>query len=102
MGTHLDQTYPYEGYNYPLVGARVWFEFGFWEWSDLRRRVVWVAYGWTSWYYIDYVPTCFAAGTPLLTPDGSKAIERFKAGDWILSSPRMMPTRRSWPATLRR
>ena len=29
--------------------------------------------------------TCFAAGTPLLTPDGSKPIEQFQLGDWILS-----------------
>lgn len=28
---------------------------------------------------------CFAAGTPLLTPEGSKAIEQFKAGDLVLS-----------------
>jgi hypothetical protein len=29
--------------------------------------------------------TCFAAGTPLLTPDGSKYIEDFRVGDLILS-----------------
>lgn len=28
---------------------------------------------------------CFAAGTPLLTPDGDKAIEHFKPGDLVLS-----------------
>jgi hypothetical protein len=28
---------------------------------------------------------CFAAGTPLRTPDGSKPIEDFRVGDWILS-----------------
>jgi hypothetical protein len=28
---------------------------------------------------------CFVAGTPLLTPDGAKAIEDFKVGDWLLS-----------------
>jgi hypothetical protein len=28
---------------------------------------------------------CFAAGTPMLTPDGSKAIEDFQVGDLILS-----------------
>ena len=28
---------------------------------------------------------CFAAGTPLLTPDGSKPIEQFKVGDVLLS-----------------
>lgn len=31
--------------------------------------------------------SCFAAGTPLLTPDGEKRIEDFKPGDWILSAP---------------
>jgi hypothetical protein len=30
---------------------------------------------------------CFAAGTPLLTPAGHKAIEQFKPGDLILSAP---------------
>ena len=30
---------------------------------------------------------CFAQGTPLLTPRGSKPIEKFKPGDWILSAP---------------
>lgn len=30
---------------------------------------------------------CFAAGTPLLTPDGEKPIEQFRPGDWILSAP---------------
>jgi hypothetical protein len=29
---------------------------------------------------------CFAAGTPLLTPDGHKAIEEFKEGDLLLSA----------------
>ncbi len=29
---------------------------------------------------------CFAEGTPLLTPDGSKSIENFKVGDAILSA----------------
>ena len=30
-------------------------------------------------------PTCFAAGTPLLTPEGSKPVEEFRAGDWVLA-----------------
>ena len=30
---------------------------------------------------------CFAAGTPLLTPDGAKPIEEFKVGDLVLSAP---------------
>jgi hypothetical protein len=34
---------------------------------------------------------CFAAGTPLLTPDGHKAIDQFKVGDWILSAPEDNP-----------
>jgi hypothetical protein len=29
---------------------------------------------------------CFAAGTPLLTPDGAKPIEQFKVGDLVLSA----------------
>jgi hypothetical protein len=28
---------------------------------------------------------CFAAGTPLLTPDGSRPIEELQVGDWVLS-----------------
>jgi intein/homing endonuclease len=31
--------------------------------------------------------SCFAAGTPLLTPNGEKRIEDFKPGDWIMSAP---------------
>ena len=30
---------------------------------------------------------CFAAGTPILTPDGSKPIEEFQPGDWVLTAP---------------
>ena len=30
-------------------------------------------------------PNCFAAGTPLLTPDGSKYIEDIRVGDLVLS-----------------
>lgn len=29
--------------------------------------------------------SCFSAGTPLLTPDGSKPIEAFRPGDLVLS-----------------
>jgi RHS repeat-associated protein len=34
---------------------------------------------------------CFAAGTPLLTPDGDKPIEQFHPGDWILAAPEHDP-----------
>ncbi len=34
---------------------------------------------------------CFAAGTPLLTPDGDKPIEEFKIGDLILTAPENQP-----------
>jgi hypothetical protein len=34
-----------------------------------------------------YMMGCFAAGTPLLTPDGDKLIEQFKVGDLILTAP---------------
>ena len=35
--------------------------------------------------FADFSRTCFAAGTPLLTPEGSKYIEDFRVGDLILS-----------------
>ena len=31
------------------------------------------------------IPSCFAAGTPVLTPEGAKPIEQLKAGDFVLS-----------------
>ena len=31
--------------------------------------------------------SCFAAGTPILTPEGSKPIEQFRPGDWVLAAP---------------
>ena len=34
---------------------------------------------------------CFAAGTPLLTPEGSKPIEQFRVGDVVPSSPEHDP-----------
>lgn len=35
--------------------------------------------------------SCFAAGTPLLTPDGAKNIEECQAGDWVLLAPHWNP-----------
>ncbi|MFT3920945.1 MAG: Hint domain-containing protein [Myxococcales bacterium] len=32
-----------------------------------------------------FMVACFAAGTPILTPEGSKAIEEIKVGDLVLS-----------------
>ena len=37
-------------------------------------------------------PVCFAAGTPLLTPDGSKLIEQFQIGDLLLSRSEFDPS----------
>ena len=34
---------------------------------------------------------CFAAGTPLLTPDGEKPIETIRPGDWVLTAPENDP-----------
>jgi hypothetical protein len=34
---------------------------------------------------------CFAAGTPLRTPEGSKPVEQFRVGDWILSRSEFEP-----------
>ena len=41
--------------------------------------------------------TCFAAGTPILTPTGSKLIEEFRPGDWVLSRPSDRPVERPVP-----
>jgi PKD repeat protein len=38
-----------------------------------------------------FANACFAAGTPLLTPDGDRPIERFRVGDAILSRPEGNP-----------
>jgi hypothetical protein len=48
---------------------------------------------------VDFVKSCFAAGTPLLTPDGSKPIEAFRPGDLILAAPEHDP---DGPVTPRR
>ncbi|HEV3079067.1 MAG TPA: hypothetical protein VGY66_04785 [Gemmataceae bacterium] len=32
---------------------------------------------------IGFRGSCFAAGTPLLTPTGEKSVEEFRPGDWI-------------------
>jgi RHS repeat-associated protein len=37
-------------------------------------------------------PLCFAAGTPILTPDGDRLIEEFKPGDVVLSRDESDPT----------
>ena len=38
-----------------------------------------------------FLGTCFAAGTPIRTPDGSKPIEQLKVGDWVLAAPENDP-----------
>ena len=72
-----------------LEGAYVWYEYGQWEWSTLQSKYLWTKYGdLCQWQYFAVCGiTCFAPGTPLLILEGSKPIEQFKAGDWILSSP---------------
>jgi RHS repeat-associated protein len=39
-----------------------------------------------------YGGSCFVAGTPLMTPEGSKPIEEFKVGDFVLSASENDPT----------
>ncbi len=34
---------------------------------------------------------CFAAGTPILTPEGSKPVEAIQPGDWVLALPEDNP-----------
>jgi hypothetical protein len=37
--------------------------------------------------FINFFKSCFAAGTPLLTPSGHKLVEDFRPGDLLLSAP---------------
>lgn len=80
-GTETVSGIPQTEAGHDLYGVIVWFEWGYWY------NGYWYADGGCDW--VEYYPTsrCFAAGTPLLTLEGSKPIEQFKKGDWILSSP---------------
>jgi hypothetical protein len=82
-----------------LAGVWVWFEWGEWVWVQEWDLRVWISEGYTSYYWLPRPGSCFAPGTRLLTPDGFKPIEQFKAGDWILSSPEDDPQA---PAVARR
>jgi RHS repeat-associated protein len=43
--------------------------------------------------FLDFTgQSCFQAGTPILTPEGSRPIERIKAGDYVLSRDESDPT----------
>lgn len=66
-----------------LDGAYVWFEYGTWSNNVWNRDGYLCDPCWVT------CPggSCFAAGTPLLTPENSKPIEQFKTGDWILAAP---------------
>lgn len=46
---------------------------------------------WVGSFFQSNNPNCFAAGTPLLTPDGSRSVEQFKPGDRLLSRPESDP-----------
>jgi Pretoxin HINT domain len=37
------------------------------------------------------IGACFGAGTPILTPDGSKPIEAIRRGDWVITAPEDSP-----------
>ncbi len=80
-GTEIVYGIPQSEGVHELYGVIVWFEWGGWDGAD------WSATGYSDWVEIYPTSTCFAAGTPLLTPEGSKPIEQFKKGDWILSAP---------------
>jgi len=65
-----------------LKGWYVWFDLGYYDlygnWHGVVSSVEYCVY---------FTGSCFAAGTPVLTPQGSKAIEQLRAGDLVLSSP---------------
>jgi len=64
-----------------LTGWYVWFVLGY---DDNGTRYYVFC---STQYFIPYTGSCFAAGTPVLTPEGSRAIEQLRAGDRVLSSP---------------
>jgi hypothetical protein len=43
------------------------------------------------WQRAQALLSCFAAGTPLLTPEGAKPIEQFRPGDLVLSRAEDVP-----------
>jgi len=63
-------------------GWFVWFDLGYYD--EYGTFFVVVS---SIEYFIPCPMSCFAAGTPVLTPGGSKAIEQLRAGDLVLSSP---------------
>ena len=73
-----------------LKGCYVWFEFGNWVRSPYNDKYYWMCggdlcpWGWCE----NPSASCFAAGTHVLTDDGSKPIEQLRVGDQVLSSPK--------------
>ena len=85
--------------NCVLQGAYVWMEYGDWYYTS-GNWWWWTSGECSSWYWITCPGTgCFSSGTQVLTPEGNKPIEQFKAGDWVLSAPHDDP---NVPATARR
>ena len=44
-----------------------------------------------------FFTSCFAAGTPILTPDGPRPIESLRPGEWVYSQPEDSPESRPMP-----
>jgi len=83
----LPQTEPWDSGQGALLGAYVWFEYGTWLKFN-GKYYWWCEYPLCDWYWVPNPGgSCFSSGTHLLTPEGSKPIEQFVAGDLILSSP---------------
>lgn len=64
-----------------LLGWYVWYKLGYYQNGHFILMYQ------SPEYCIHYTMSCFAAGTPVLTPEGSKAIEQLRVGDLVLSTP---------------
>jgi hypothetical protein len=64
-----------------FIGWYVWYKLGYYENGNF------IVVCSSPEYCIHYTGSCFVAGTPILTPEGSKAIEQLHTGDRVLSSP---------------
>lgn len=80
-----------------LTGCYVWFEYGTWEWDWWTWKYWWFTEGeLCDWYWVP-TATCFAAGTHVITPGGSKPIEELNIGDQVIATPQSSPTSSSMP-----
>ena len=81
--TDIPLSKEFYGSTYDLVGVICWFELGYTDQSGVWQKeseISWLDCSWGG-------GSCFVAGTPVVTRDGSKPIEQLTARDFILTVP---------------